>query len=56
MTQEAKVIIGISVVSLLLLIGGVFLFSGKENADSSAKTLDTTLLVVNKRHLKGVES
>ncbi len=56
MTQEAKVIIGISVVSLLLLIGGVFLFSGKENADSSAKTLDTTLLVGNKRHLKRVES
>lgn len=56
MSQEAKVIIGISVVSLLLLIGGVFLFSGKENAESSAKPIDTTLLEGNKRHLKGIES
>lgn len=56
MTQEAKVIIGISVVSLLLLVGCVFLFSGKENIESSAKPVDTALLTGGKKHFKGVES
>jgi len=56
MTQEAKIIISISVVSLLLLIGGVFLFSGQEQAAPTDKPIDTALLVGNKRLRKGEET
>ena len=56
MTQEAKIIIGISVVSLLLLIGGAFLFSGKEQTTNTDKPIDTALLAGNKRLQKGEDT
>lgn len=49
MTTETKIIIGVSLVAVLLLVGGAFLF-GSKNPTSPTAPADTTILVRPQSH------
>ena len=45
MTQEAKVLLGIGIVTLVILIGGVFFLSSSNPPTTSSGAIDTSILV-----------
>jgi len=54
MTTETKFILGIGIVTLGLIAGGVFLFSGKEeNTQPQSTGADASILLANSRHAIG---
>lgn len=55
MTQEAKVLLGIGIATIVLLIGGVFYLSGTNPAVTSEGTIDKKVLIAGK-NTKGKKS
>ena len=56
MTGESKFIIGIGIITLILLIGGVFFLAGKQPPKqevAGAQTADSTVLLANTAHTIG---
>lgn len=55
MTQEAKVIVGIGAVTLLILFGGIFFLSKNDQQSASTPSADLAILMRNTKHKAGAE-
>lgn len=56
MTQELKVILSISLIALILILGGTFLLNATDNTKASSVSADPTILIHNVKHKTPADS